>query len=659
MNDYKKLKINLWLILEIIIIFIFIITDILSSDKSTSIWINSTCLVFMIFFALKGSIDIFRLNENTLHAKKFIDDKITIIKQYGRAEQVFLIGEWQTALENYAANIKTAKSDSKMHCNINEYLPDSLIDKAANRSYNEQVMNIMTGLGILGTFTGLAFGLHNFDPENHSKIQTLTQGIQAAFYTSIFGISLGIIFNLAYRAALKEAVEMLDNIRDLIASQSISDYETKMLGSLSILENLIKDQTKENKKAVEQIASYLKNQDSYLKNQIEIQNNMQTTIENAIVQSLDSIERRISKVIKKDLIPAITGFAEGVVKVQEEGIDRLSKSFIERMTNLMGNSIKNLHSSIEDVCQKFHDFKDIIPNISELSSSIHENVTELKNTVKYVKSSNTELTNKINSVLDKIDKKSSKVLDSMEALCVILSEINEHQGKERNEISEDLKKLNGIACQIKTDITNNIAKYILEYKINSEKICKIIEKIEISIPENTKKIEKAYNLISNLQIEIKKLSESSSENLTKINGTINNSYKNFITDYNEQFDTVHNQITKIFKGMQAIYKNLASIQNYNCELLEFSKSYGSKISIELEQQKSLQANTYNAIKNKSSGLLSFFGGKNDLNKEEDKTDTATYSRENLSNKIEQEVNEKLKNKQISTESIFDNGESDK
>ena len=56
------------------------------------------------------------------------------------------------------------------------------------------ISNLFTSIGVLGTFTGIAFGLYYFQENDISNsIPSLLSGLKTAFTTSILGISFSII----------------------------------------------------------------------------------------------------------------------------------------------------------------------------------------------------------------------------------------------------------------------------------------------------------------------------------------------------------------------------------------------------------------------------------------------------------------------------------
>ena len=56
------------------------------------------------------------------------------------------------------------------------------------------IASIVTIIGVLGTFLGIAIGLYQFDTENiEASVPQLLEGLKIAFLTSIVGIGLSIL----------------------------------------------------------------------------------------------------------------------------------------------------------------------------------------------------------------------------------------------------------------------------------------------------------------------------------------------------------------------------------------------------------------------------------------------------------------------------------
>lgn len=76
---------------------------------------------------------------------------------------------------------------------IGDYIGEYEINNYTHRRLAEMVPDILTSLGILGTFMGLVLGLRGFNPASYeamsSSVESLIDGIKVAFVTSIYGLS--------------------------------------------------------------------------------------------------------------------------------------------------------------------------------------------------------------------------------------------------------------------------------------------------------------------------------------------------------------------------------------------------------------------------------------------------------------------------------------
>lgn len=105
-------------------------------------------------------------------------------------------------------------SSRGVKCDIEDYINEYFIDSHIKKGMLAIVPGVMTGLGILGTFIGLSFGLQNFNTGNAREITNsiapLMDGIKVAFHTSIYGMVFSLIFNFVYKKTLEDAYHAVD-----------------------------------------------------------------------------------------------------------------------------------------------------------------------------------------------------------------------------------------------------------------------------------------------------------------------------------------------------------------------------------------------------------------------------------------------------------------
>ena len=101
---------------------------------------------------------------------------------------------------------------------IGDYIGEYEINNYTHRRLVEMVPDILTSLGILGTFVGLVLGLRGFNPTSYEamsgSVETLISGIKVAFVTSIYGLTLSLAFSYWLRGTLTSVSESLDRFLD-------------------------------------------------------------------------------------------------------------------------------------------------------------------------------------------------------------------------------------------------------------------------------------------------------------------------------------------------------------------------------------------------------------------------------------------------------------
>ncbi len=101
---------------------------------------------------------------------------------------------------------------------IGDYIGEYEINNYTHRRLVEMVPDILTSLGILGTFVGLVIGLRGFNPTSYEamsgSVETLIRGIKVAFATSIYGLSLSLAYSYWLRGTLTAVSETLDRFLD-------------------------------------------------------------------------------------------------------------------------------------------------------------------------------------------------------------------------------------------------------------------------------------------------------------------------------------------------------------------------------------------------------------------------------------------------------------
>lgn len=115
--------------------------------------------------------------------------------------------------QEYQEKVIAQRSVGQILSDIEDYYNEDYLGIHSWQNLVMQIPGSLTGFGILGTFIGLIIGVRGieFNTVNSAllSVQRLLAGIQTAFYTSITGVILSLMFNFAHRFAWNLAMRNL------------------------------------------------------------------------------------------------------------------------------------------------------------------------------------------------------------------------------------------------------------------------------------------------------------------------------------------------------------------------------------------------------------------------------------------------------------------
>lgn len=193
----------------------------LDADIYTLIYNLVILGVMVVIILFSGVFGFLRLHQTAKGLDRASEKLIDIYKNKGSVSEItgpgtrlFEVEYLDRKYQEYLAYLRKTNSP----CDIGDYIGEYEINNYTHRRLVEMVPDILTSLGILGTFVGLVWGLRGFDPVSYeamaSSISSLVDGIKVAFITSIYGITLSMTFSYWLRGAVSGVSESLDNFLD-------------------------------------------------------------------------------------------------------------------------------------------------------------------------------------------------------------------------------------------------------------------------------------------------------------------------------------------------------------------------------------------------------------------------------------------------------------
>ncbi len=105
--------------------------------------------------------------------------------------------------QEYREKLRTQNESGQLFSDLDDFINEDVLALRSWQTVMLQVPGTLTGIGILGTFLGLIMGIGSISFSTVEaalfSVQSLLNGIELAFYTSICGVILSILFNITYR----------------------------------------------------------------------------------------------------------------------------------------------------------------------------------------------------------------------------------------------------------------------------------------------------------------------------------------------------------------------------------------------------------------------------------------------------------------------------
>ena len=205
--------------------------------------------------------------------------------------------------------------------NVEDYVNDDTITHShGNAGLAELIPNLLTSLGILGTFMGLSRGLSSLNFADASEliegIPNLLSGMRFAFGTSVAGISCSLLFNMLNRISQGSSYRAIDdfvlNFTQLAMSRPL-DNDVQLI---------------------------CQNQD---------RNHMLQGINDTLA---DRLAENVGLAITRAMDPVSSSmdrFIVAATRNQIDGVSRIVGRFLEEMEKSLGNQVLSLGKTLDAV----------------------------------------------------------------------------------------------------------------------------------------------------------------------------------------------------------------------------------------------------------------------------------------------------------------------
>lgn len=429
--------------------------------------------------------------------------------------------------------------------------------------YLNNVASSLVGIGVLGTFLGLALGVSSIqltDSETiKSSIDTLLKGMGTAFSTSIWGMVLSIIFTFLYKykqvktsKKINELCLILDskNKIELQALEAIQAEKQKAVIHELFNEYLVAD-TDEGKQLPKNVFRQLleesQNQTVALqKFADDLGDSIAETIESILEKLTEENGRQLTDLIKGQLVPVLNELKE--IK-QDSG------------TAIIETAIENLSISMRDMMQSFKeeisgDTKEEMEQLSSRLSTVSESLLSVPETIDLLKENVLNNITKANQEYKANSVENQQLFKSANTVYKeTLAEVNTRMDKIIEDQKNNLLLFSNITKEVQTTLNYN-KNLNLEYQQVLKGSKDVVEKINTIAGKfqlNSEHLDKtANNLLVSIdkhKQEVLNVSETQSNLLVGINKSIDKTQE-VSESYINKFETVEQGLQGIFKHLQ-------------------------------------------------------------------------------------------------------------
>lgn len=465
----------------------------------------------------------------------------------------------------------------------------------------------LVGLGLLGTFLGLTIGVASFDSSNvehiQSSIQTLLAGMGTAFLTSLFGMSLSLIFIFFdKRWSNRLSKDLYKMTEDLDSKYYIDDISLIKLNQQEMYDAMFNNIKGVVAEQTQSVLNDLKRHLTYTDGEghdIEVSNAVREILSENEEQSKalksfstdlaielnNGFDEVLSRQMQQKLLPLMES-VDATTKSVVEHIDKMSANVASPATDMIANVVDTLKSSMSEILDEFkHSLSSSATNELETLAKSLGNATvamgnfpndmkkisdTLQVTIEEVKVAITEISNTsansnsaaMKQMQEQITFATTSISNAIAEVKDVMANITQSSAQSSQDV---VNKLSAAADQMGTFLNSTMAK--------------ISESVTGSMKNITEDV-------SNKQTDLLALQEDTTQKTEKLLNSFNESLdklekmNEYVKGTMSMFQQAQGQITGSTAHLQAISGDMKvatevfhkSQQEYNDKLSQLQKN---------------------------------------------------------------------------------------
>jgi DNA repair exonuclease SbcCD ATPase subunit len=573
-------------------LFPFLNKEIFNENILTAYWVIALIAIFLIAL-------IYLIIKLIAIRESFKKTNLKTHKKIGRIWTAY-----QSSFSIYGDVSRTTEF-SEEYFNEQNILLATLNLRAIN-----SVPNTLIGLGILGTFVGLTYGIadSNFETTEAIKnsIDNLLSGMGTAFVSSIWGMGLSLVFTNIFKLWQSNITRQIQDLcLDLDKENKIEqqEYETyqqeKQRNIINELFNeyLVADTDDGGKQLPKNVfRQLLEESEKQTQSLQNFSDDLPANLELMVEKLVADNNQQISQLIEEKLVPVLEDLKaikqDSGTQVIENAVQRLADSMKAMMDDFKNTVTGDTKQEMENLVERLTVVSESlvgIPNImTDITLQVSEVIEALKETVvKNIEQSKIEATetNKRNQetfTAATIEYKST-VEDIQDHMELLLSTQKDNI-KQVSQINDEIKA----TLQENSQVNQQFESMIQKSKI----VVQLIESVSNKFENNSTTISQTS---TNLKASISDFGKSINEYVDRNNSLLNyqqetlQKTKNVSELYAARFETIENGLSGIFDQIQTGLK-------------DYQKTTGENLNQYLKQFSSILTAAQQGLENNVSGL---------------------------------------------------------
>lgn len=487
------------------------------------------------------------LDENTSEVNKFnknqecvlqINEIVNKMEKHSKVKQLW------NAYKNSFVTYNCLENGNVIHHTVDaEYFfnEETLLKEEIRFKFYNYLPQLFLGIGIFGTFLGLALGLQGLNITAASSdvikesVRDLLKGVEISFYTSVFGIYFSLLSSLVINIFFDDYGKSILEIKNGLNEVFIRDRNEEILFDL-------KSQLIQIKLSNDELAHRLANE---LGEQLGI-------LTKSMIAVMDKFNAEVSGTL-------ITSLTEALEKIFSDGLVEAFGQLTDRLVDNLEKSNKqteHFHKIMENILQQFDMAKNNLTEVSEENRKAQ---------------------------LDHLNNLKAANEGSTKALGEIMAVSSEKIKKNFEEVTETIKKVG-------QEITVNLGQTNDKIRGTSEIIAEIFENIEETnneifiLAKEVKEIFMQKESFQNISDIFKKVEDIANVLQKKMDSEVElkNMWNNFGSEFKEtnknlvdSFASYREEVSKGTLEFREIIKDLN--QNYEQTLVKQTEKYSATV----------------------------------------------------------------------------------